>query len=124
MFKEINIGVNVNSESDEIILKEIKKIIHKNTTLNSKNGKVVNRYEKDGDYNTTRKGKRKRSPINEIDDINTLMNMISSRDNVDNKIPDSNEDEDSDDGESGGDSDYEKKVLLQVKKMKKVKMKK
>ena len=105
MFKEVNIGINVNSESDEIILKEIKKIIHKNTTLNSKNGKVVNRYEKDGDNNTTRKGKRKRLPINETDDINTLNSMISSRDNVHNKIPDSNEDEDSYDGESG-DSDY------------------
>ena len=97
MFKEVNIGINVNSESDEIILTEIKKIIHKNTTLNSKNGKVVNRYEKDGD----RKGKRKLdSDID--DDINNLKKMISSSDNVDNKIPNSNEDEDEDDD----DGDY------------------
>jgi hypothetical protein len=97
MFKEVNIGINVNSESDEIILKEIKKIIHKNTTLNSKNGKVVNRYEKDGD----RKGKRKLDAVID-DDINNLKKMISSSDNVDNKIPNSNEDEDEDDD----DGDY------------------
>jgi hypothetical protein len=108
MFKEVNIGINVNSESDEIILKEIKKIIHKNTTLNSKNGKVVNRYEKDGD----RKGKRKIGTVID-DDINNLKKMISKSNNVDNKIPNSNEDESSsgeeDEDEEGEEDEKDEK---------------
>ena len=91
MFKEINRGINANCQIDENSLNEIKIIIHKNTTLNSKNGKVINRYEKDSYNNTTRKGKNnKRSLINDDDDDdendlnNTLKKMLPNSDNSDN----------------------------------------
>ena len=130
MFKEMKRDINATCEIDEISLKEIKGIIHKNTTLNTKSGKIVNKYEKDGDNKTTWKSKNKRSLNDyENDILNSLRaELLQSSDNVDNEIPKSKkikrdkskipkskkskrdksneEDEDGDDGDSDdGDSD-------------------
>jgi hypothetical protein len=108
MFKEMNREINANCVIDEIGFKEIKGIIHKNTPLNPKNGKVVNKYEKDGD-NTTRKNKNKRSIIDENDS-----NILRSSNNVDNEIPkpnkrkkyDDDDDDDVDDDSASNDADF------------------
>jgi hypothetical protein len=126
MFKEINRGINANCQIDENSLNEIKIIIHKNTTLNSKNGKVINRYEKDSYNNTTRKGKNnKRSLINDDDDENdlnnTLKKMLPNSDNSDNsdnvtpkpkkcerkrtKLNSDDDDDDDDDNDGASDDD-------------------